>query len=175
MRLLTVDEAKRQLPAAILEAGKPALPESRTDILRFSFGDLPASHLVANAVKIVDSVGPWEDAWLWVPEPDTWNRPLLHLYYRFRESFHDFRLIREAPVHFFHGFETTDLVSLVVLTLLNEWRAQLLTSHDYGRVFISASHWIDVWRSDHAELQAVRSSLVDAGFEEIESVPAASE
>ena len=117
------------------------------------------------ALRLVECVGPWEDAWLWVDGPDTWKRQGLHLFTRLRMSYSDHQIIQEAPVHRFAGFEAADLTSFVTVLLLNEWSFFLVTSHDYGRVRVSQSSGVEVWVRDDTILQSVGESLAEHGID----------
>lgn len=171
MQFFTIDEAHIRLAHLLDPGGKPQRSYPEIPVARFSFREQHLSKVVSTVLGIVDAVGPWEEAWLWLDKPDTWNRELLPLYYRLRQSCNDHRLVTEAPVHFFHRHEHPDLVAFVMLAILNEWPAFLVTSHDYGRVFLSASHWMEVTRSDRPEYEAVRAVLAERGFQEVSIHP----
>lgn len=108
------------------------------------------------AMRLVEVLGPWEEAWLWLREVDTWNRQGLHLYTRVRESYGERSLITEKPVQQFYGFESADLCTFVSVALLNEWSFFVGTSHDYGRVFVSRSAGAELWFRDGATLNGLR-------------------
>ena len=54
-----------------------------------------------------------------------------HLYYKLRQTYGDFRLLHEAPGHFFLPHETEDLVSFLSIAMANYWDGYLLTELDY--------------------------------------------
>ena len=166
MRCITLDDARVRLRHLLDPNGKPLRAYPAVPALRFSYGHSPIPSFPSTVTAIVESVGPWEEAWLWHDRVDTWNRPALSAYYRVRQAHRDYQLVDEAPVHAFYRHEYHDLLTCVLLTILNEWSAFLVTSHDYGRAFLSSSHWLDVARSEASELQAVRQVLAAKGFEE---------
>ncbi len=166
MRFLTIEEASRHLGELLDDDGKPRLNYPDLPTARFSLAQQPIGAVVASAEAIAGAVGPWEESWLWIDKPDGWNRPLLPLYYRTRQAHNDNRLVIEAPVHMFLRYEYPDLLSFVVLALLNEWPAFLVTSYDYGRVHFTMSHSLSVARSDLAEFTEVVTGLRKLGFEQ---------
>ena len=167
MRCFTAEEARTLLKDRLDGDGLPPRGFANKPVGRFSFSGHPISHLVSVSAAVIETVGPWEQAWWWVDNPDTWNRPLLPLYYHVRHAAHDFRLITEAPIHCFDLHERSELLALVVVTLLNEWNAFLMTSHDYGRVLVTAGHRLTVARSDEVEFESIRRKLLGDGFIEV--------
>jgi len=147
MRCLTVNEARNILSVRSLlgENNLPRLGEPEMNCGLFYFGDECLTNTFWVALRMIESVGPFEAAWLWVHEPDTWKRNGLHLYDRLRLSYGDHRLIGEAPVHQFSGYEQADLCSFLSVAIINEWSFYIVTSHDYGRLFVSQSSGAEVW------------------------------
>ena len=87
---------------------------------------------------------------LWVTESGVWDSNW-HLYYRLRQSYHDYRLIHEAPGHYFLDYESEDLSCFIQLVMVNGWDAYLLTEIDYINAFFSHDGFTDVF-SDQREL-----------------------
>ena len=84
---------------------------------------------------------------------------LRNLYQRLRQSYEDFRLIEEAPVHWFRGYEHADLCTFLTVALLSEWSLYLLTFEGYGQVFVSQSSGAEVWVRGQRQLDALAASL----------------
>ena len=172
MRCFTEDEARTLLKDRLGPDRLPSIAFPNRPVASFSFADRPFSHLISVSTALIEAVGPWEEAWWWVATPDTWNRSLLSLYYRLRQASNDHRLIGQAPVHHFDRHEEADLLSFVTVTILNEWRAFLLTSHDYGRILVTPSYTAIVGRSDSAAFEAVKAGLTAKGLVEVLPVSA---
>lgn len=77
-----------------------------------------------------------DECLLWVTQTRVWNTNL-QLYYRFRESYGDRRLVETAPGHLFLHYEKADFLSFLQIGVWNGWDMWLLGSHDYGRLFVS--------------------------------------
>ncbi len=164
MRCLTLLEAKKALAPWLNENGELRRGEPDMKYAQFYLGAESFTRLYWIASRLVECLGPWEDAWLWLEQPDTWNRQGLHLYSRLRQSYGELRLLVEAPVHQFHGFETADLCSFLAIALVNEWSVGVVTSHDYGRLFISQSSGAEAWFRDEDRLHAVEADLTAGGI-----------
>lgn len=79
---------------------------------------------------------------LWVGDTEIWSANL-HLYYRFRESYGDRRLVEDAPGHFFLRHEKADLLSFIQILLQNGWDFWVLEPEDYARLFVSHDEWFE--------------------------------
>jgi len=97
-------------------------------------------------------------ALLWVTEPDVWKSNW-HLYYRLRQSYHDFRLMDEAPGHLFLEHESEDLATFVQLTILNGWDAYLLTRADYINLWFSNDEFIDAYSKEQSLIDIFRKNV----------------
>jgi hypothetical protein len=83
---------------------------------------------------------------LWITEHGIWpGSENWQLYYRLRQSYHDERLLQEAPGHLFLTHETEDLASFLQLSLLNGWGGYVLTDADYANLFFSHDEFIDFY------------------------------
>jgi hypothetical protein len=87
---------------------------------------------------------------LWVKEfgifPSNEN---FHLYYRLRQSYSDFRLLREAPGHLFLAHEDADLASFLQLGIVSGWDMHVFPELAYGgtdvaRAVICHDEWISL-------------------------------
>ncbi len=165
MRCLTLDEARRALAHCVGSDGRPIVRGADMKGARFYFGEEPLANIYWVAFRLVECIGSWEDAWLWVDRPDTWKRQGLHLFNRLRESYGQQSLITDKPVHQFHGYEEADLCSFVAVVALNEWAMYLLTSHDYGRLHVSQSSGAEVWTRDAEVLPGLARNLQKYGIE----------
>src|SRR5213075_2156110 len=94
MRCLTLDEARRLLANQLGDDGKPTCSPPDTTGARFYFGSSSLADTYWVALRLIECVGPWEDAWLWLDNPDTWKRQGLHLYNKLRQSYGELRLIK---------------------------------------------------------------------------------
>src|SRR5262245_7621852 len=73
---------------------------------------------------------------LWITEYGIWpNSENLHIYYRLRASYGDFRELHAAPGHMMLGHESTELITWLDLALRFGWGGHLVSSHS----------WVEVW------------------------------
>ena len=97
---------------------------------------------------------------LWITEWAIWSSSEnLHLYYRLRQSYHDTRLISEAPGHLFLGHETIDLASFLQIAMLNGWGGHVLTAADYVNAFFSHDEFIDFYSDNASMIDQLRIAL----------------
>src|SRR5690242_4044391 len=108
MHFLTLEDARRVLASQLDERGLPRRGEGGMRSGLFYFGDQYLTNTFWVALRLIETVGPWEDAYLWLHNPDTSKRDGLHLAYRLRQSYGELRALQEAPVHQFHGYERPD-------------------------------------------------------------------
>jgi hypothetical protein len=99
---------------------------------------------------------------LWITEWGIWSSSEnLHLYYRLRQSYHDARLINEAPGHLFLAHEAVDLASFLQIAMLNGWGGYLLPAANYVNAFFSHDEFIDFYSDDHRLIDEIRNALMD--------------
>jgi hypothetical protein len=95
---------------------------------------------------------------LWITEWDIWSSSEnVHLYYKLRQSYGDYRLLQEAPGHLFLGHESEDLASFLHITLSNGWGGYVLTDADYVNAFLSHDHFIDFYSELDESLEEART------------------
>jgi hypothetical protein len=136
MRCLDLVEARERLATMLDGEQLPRRGDPGMTCGLFYFGDESLVNAFWIALRLIESVGPWNEAWLWLHQPDTAKRNGLHLYDRLRLSYGERRLVGEAPVHQFQGYEQADVCSVLTAALLNEWSLYVITSHDYGRLYV---------------------------------------
>jgi hypothetical protein len=110
-----------------------------------------ASRCLYSALWIAQNVGYQRPVLLWVTESGVCDSNG-HMYYRLRQSYQDFRLIDEAPGHYFLGHESEDLASFIQLVMVNGWDAYLLTEIDCINAFFSHDGFTDVFSNNKALL-----------------------
>lgn len=99
-------------------------------------------------------------ALLWITEWDIWpGSENWHLYYKLRQTYHDHRLLDEAPGHLFLEHEAEDLASFLQLSMLNGWGGYLLTQADYVNMFFSHDEYMDFFADRDENLSDVRTTL----------------
>jgi hypothetical protein len=98
---------------------------------------------------------------LWITEWGIWFENL-HLYYRLRQSYHDMRLIHDAPAHLFLAHETIDLASFLQIAMLNGWGGYVLPAANYVNAFFSHDEYIDFYSDDNSLIDQVRNALMDS-------------
>jgi hypothetical protein len=111
---------------------------------------------------------------LWVKEfgifPSNEN---LHLYYRLRQSYGDFRLLREAPGHLFLEYEDADLASFLQLGIVSGWDMHVFPELAYGerdtaRAVICHDEWISLHHRQDWAIKEWRESLQQAKYRLLE-------
>ena len=110
--------------------------------------------------RLADAMGPWTTSLLWVVATGIWpSSTNLHLYYRVRQSYQDYRLVSQAPGHLFLNYEIADFVTFVQIGILSGWDMYLLTDLQYGKAFVSHDSWAAIWRSDDKDLDGIVGSF----------------
>src|SRR2546423_368930 len=114
MRFLTDDESAAWAATLACSASPPKLPSVATSALPHLRIGLPSDYsaLLAYCRTISRLLAPRSSCLLWVVTWGVWSSSEnWHLYYRLRQSYHDERLLNEAPGHLFLDYEEPDLVS----------------------------------------------------------------
>jgi hypothetical protein len=97
-----------------------------------------------------------EPTLLWITESGIWRSNInLHLYYKLRQAYGDFRLLHEGPGHLFLGHESEDLTSFLQIATLNGWGGYILTHANYVNAFFSHDEYIDFFSSSEEGLAEV--------------------
>lgn len=88
----------------------------------------------------------------------------LHLFYRFRQTYGDQRLLREAPGHLCLNYEGAEVVTLVHLGMLFGWDLHLIPMSGHARAFVSHDEWVEVAFDHEAQMQETKQDLLAAGL-----------
>jgi hypothetical protein len=97
---------------------------------------------------------------LWITEWGIWSSSEnLHLYYKLRQTYGDYRLLNEAPGHLFLDHEAEDLASFLQIAMLNGWGGYVLTQMDYVNAFFSHDEFIDFFAQHDDNLADVRAEF----------------
>lgn len=168
MRFLTAEEAKD------VAKGFVQNPETRFDPyslvtdgpgLQLVFRDAAAGRLYWLAGQIAESLEYFDWCLLWVTLTGVWaGSENLHLYYALRRSYGERSEIDQLPGQRFLRQEKTDLVSFIHVGMLNGWDMILVTSHDYGRVYVSHDGWAEFVRPNGVDLKPLEKVFADAEF-----------
>ena len=138
MKFLTKEEAARRVADALGTDGLPVVPVPGCESRTVPFEDEPGHKHYALAEEIVAGLGPFDWCLLWVVLTGVWpSCENLHLYYRLRQSYGDLNDVHDRPALLALRHEEVDLVSFLNLGMLFGWEMYLVTSHDYGRAFVS--------------------------------------
>ena len=98
-----------------------------------------------------------EPVLLWITEWAIWgSNENWHLYYTLRNLRGDYRLLHEAPGHFFLGHETEDLATFLQISLLNGWGGYILTAAGYVDAFFSHDEYINFFATEDSNLSGIR-------------------
>jgi hypothetical protein len=106
---------------------------------------------IANLISSREPVFLWITEWGIWPSSENW-----HLYYRLRQSYHDDRLLHEAPGHLFQNYEMADLATFLQVAATNGWGGYILTSLIYVNAFFSHDEYIHFFASNDSITQAIR-------------------
>ena len=153
MRFLTDQECEQWL------AGRPKPDASGLEWHCIAYPKTPSRQLYISQ-WIASNVTYRMDTLLWVTESGVWKSNW-HLYYRLRQSYHDFRLEHEAPGHLFLEHEREDLATFIQLTILNGWDAYLLTRADYINLAFSNDEFIDVYSREQRLIDEFKTNVED--------------
>jgi hypothetical protein len=112
---------------------------------------------------IESALTPREECLLWVTDwgifPSNEN---LHAYYRFRQSYGDLRLLREAPGHLCLEFERPEVVTLIHHCILFGWDVHLIPSVGFGRAFVCHDEWAELGFTDRRLFEETKRQLETA-------------
>ncbi len=99
----------------------------------------------------------WVTGWSIFPSNEN-----LHLFYRFRQTYGDHRLLHEAPGHLCLNYESSEVVTLVQLGMLSGWDLHLIPTAGYARAFVSHDEWVEIG-FDHDSDQLATMKKLQAG------------
>lgn len=116
-----------------------ARPDSEPLPRFISFTSPEKAHVLYNrCLWIAGSLTFRRPCLLWIREYGIWaSSENMHLDYRFRQSYGDYRMLHEASGHLFHEFEPEVLASFLNLATLFGWNGYVLPQSGYVRIFFS--------------------------------------
>jgi hypothetical protein len=104
----------------------------------FSLSQMLSAHCLS-------AYAPYDACLLWAENPVIWpSSNNLHLYYRLRQSYGDFRLIHQAPGHSFLGHEQSDLATFMHLGMLFGWDMHVVPQLGDFRLSFSHHECVDI-------------------------------
>jgi hypothetical protein len=157
MRFYTESECEEWMRARKKE--KPCVANSKTNC-RLSY-PAPLYRSYYWARWIASSITYQRPCLLWITEWDIWSSSENHhLYYRLRQSYHDYRLLHEAPGHFFLKHEVDDLASFLQLAMLFGWGGYVLTVDDDVNAFFRHDEYIEFYSDNQELIDEVQKALV---------------
>jgi hypothetical protein len=89
----------------------------------------------------------------------------LQLFYRYRHSYGDSRLLSSAPGHLCLGYERAEIVSLAWLCSLQGWDVHIIPDSGSGSVFISHDEWFVLGYESAEECEESRKHFATANIE----------
>lgn len=151
MRFLTQEECREWYTGWGFKLDEKGCP-TRPSIEHYSSHlSIPSKHsqLTWFCQFLEQSLQPRKQCLLWVTDWGIWQENL-HLYYRLRQSYGDFRLLHEAPGHVFLDYEGADITSFLQVMILCGWDVHLQPSSDgYARAFVSHDEFVEFASDDH--------------------------
>jgi hypothetical protein len=85
-----------------------------------------------------------------------------HLYYRFRQSYGELKLLQDAPGHLCLDYERPEVVTLLHLGMLFGWDLHLIPTAGYGGAFVSHDEWAEIGFADQRLFDETRQALEKA-------------
>ena len=173
MRFFTPDEARDwALACGVSIPSGRSTPEHEPGHLQFVRFLLPQTpgQVPWLARFLSECLSPRDSCLMWVTEWGVWpSSENWHLYYRFRQSYGDGRLLKEAPGHLFLDYEQADLMSFLQLGIVSGWDIHLLPTLQYGgpdaaRVFCSHDEWIVLGHHDPDVVEKWTATLRGAEY-----------
>lgn len=142
MRFFTDDEARSRCGEVVTldSGGLPLRPDRARLYARAPLPEL--TKLTFFCQQLERALRPREACLLWVTDWGIWGAENLHLYYRLRQSYGDYRLLDEAPGHLFLDYEAADLVSFVQIGIICGWDMHLIPFVGYARAFVSHDEFV---------------------------------
>jgi len=147
MIFYTKDECDEWIAGRALQAYDPALVGEYVDYPKDGYRYYNFAMALAGQMFIGDPV------LLVLSECGIWStNENLHMYYRLRQSYHDFRLISEAPGHLFLKHENAEFISFLQISMFNGWGGYIVTqAADFG-VFFSHDDYAVPFGRDKASM-----------------------
>lgn len=87
----------------------------------------------------------WISDWSIFPSNDNFQ-----LFYRYRQSYGNNKLLSEAPGHLCMSYERAEIVSLAWLCVLQGWDAHIIPDQGYSSVFLSHDEWFELGFSERS-------------------------
>lgn len=168
MRMFTLDECRawcRDAKVALDSRGWPMEDHDFPYRIRCLFPKSAGQYLWFSRC-IESALQPREACLVWITNSGIFrSSENEHLYYRFRESYHDYRLLVEAPGHWCLEHERPEVVTLVQLSMLFGWDTHVIPSNGYGRAFICHDEWILIGLQERHEFDSTMKAFRDAKLE----------
>lgn len=166
MRFLSVDEA-RNLAKRFAANGQAELGPyayvSGYPSLQVAFEGEKPGRFFWLAERVVESLEYFDWCMLWVTQTGVWgSAENVHLFQALRRSYGSHHDIDESPALRCLRHEKVDLVSFLHVGMLNGWDMLLLTSHDYGRAFVSHDGWVELVQPGGQSLDPIGTSFSEA-------------
>jgi hypothetical protein len=100
-----------------------------------------ATYAFARRIASWVNLGFTRNSLLWITEHNVWqSSENLHLYYKLRQSYNEYRALGDAPGHHFMHFEEADLATFIDLVIQFRWSGFLFGS---AKIYMTISH--DEW------------------------------
>jgi hypothetical protein len=168
MHFYTPAECARQaqeLSIALNPFGKPVREFIQPFVLHASF-PTEFSRLLTFSRLVDAALQPRKTCLLWVTDFGIYPSNENHqLYYRWRQSYGDPRLLQDAPGHVCLDYERGEVVTLVHLAVLFGWDLHLIPTVGYARAFVCHDEWAEIGFDNRTQLDQTRQSWEKAGLE----------
>ena len=107
--------------------------------------------------SIENALQPRRSCLVWATESGVWpSSENEHLYYRFRQSYSDHRLLHEAPGHLCLQYEKAEVSTLVYLGILFGWDIHLIPTAGYAQAFVCHDEWVEIGFDDEGQFNETR-------------------
>lgn len=125
--------------------------------------DLSFTRLTWLSQFIANTLAGSDETLLWVTQWGIWSSSEnLHLFYKLRNSYGEFRQLFNAPGHLFSKYEIPDLATFIQLALIFGWDFHVLGVPTYITGFGSHDEFFD-FRSDNPQgCDEIKNALTNA-------------
>jgi hypothetical protein len=138
----------------------PILDDLKYDV-QVPLSDRSWSRLFYVSQFIASSVEPFEKCLFWVTLSGVWgSSENWHLFYRFRDSYHERRPLDQAPGHVFLRHEAADLTTFIQLALISGWDFYVVPRPLHqAAVFVTHDEFVHFYTSNDAFASKARTFL----------------
>ena len=137
MKFLTLEDARKWCTENDVALNERGLPFRLPNAVQF---DIPsdAGQRVALVKSQLEHFQDCKEILIWINDWSVWESgERIHIFYRFRQSYGEKRLLKEIPAHLMTGNEFEEGISIATLAVLFLWDCYILTKENQKFCFYS--------------------------------------